>query len=575
MTPIQPHSSTSTSNSNSNTIAPTDTLWGATATLPRFAPLHGDASADVCVIGAGIAGLSTAYMLLRDGRSVIVIDAHGVGAGQSAYSTAHFAPPDERYVEIERGFGAETAALVADSYRQATDCAEAIIRTEKIVCDFERVDGYLFNPSGQWDEVLEREYAVTSRLGLDVIRRERVPGLPFDTGPCLRFARQAQFHPLKYLDGLARAIVRMGARICDDSRALGVQADGAYRRVRTAAGSIRADAVVIATNTPFNATMHAASNATNNSAINAATTTDRAVSADPVRQTPWRSYVVALRVPRDALPHQLLFDTGDPYHHVRLASGGSGVPYELLLVGGLDHPAADELPAGPRYAALELWARTRFPFAGEVQHRWSGEVQETADGLPYLGHNVLDHKNVFVITGGSGNGMTHCLLGAMLVTDLIVGRTNRWSALYAPSRPAFGGMGSFITEQANTFSQYSEWMRGGDVASAGEIARGEGALLRDGGRLLAVYRGEDGGLQALSAACTHQGCAVRWNSAEKSWDCRCHGSRYSALGAVLHGPARRPLTPTQLEDEDADADVDVNPDPDDVGHAAQAERRPT
>ncbi len=184
--------------------------------------------------------------------------------------------------------------------------------------------------------------------------------------------------------------------------------------------------------------------------------------------------------------------------------------------------------------------------AGQVDYRWSGEVMEPADGVPYLGRNPLDHSNVYLITGDSGNGMTHCTAGAILVSDLILGRHNDWAELYAPARKAFHGIGEFITEQANTLAQYSDWLRGGDVESVDEIGAGEGAVLRDSGKLLAVYRSEDGGLQAVSAACTHLGCAVHWNSGEKSWDCPCHGSRFAADGAVLHGPARRPLSAATL-----------------------------
>ena len=503
------------------------------ASLAQQSPLAGDASTEVCVIGAGLAGLSTAYMLLREGKSVTVIDAAHVGAGETGRSSAHFAPPDERYAEIERRFGSEKAALVADVYRKATDCVEAIIRTEQIACDFERLDGFLFNPDGKWSDILEREYAVTTRLGLNVRRMERVPGLHFDTGPCLRFAQQAQFHPLKYLDGLARAIVRLGGVIHGDTRALELGGDQRRPRVLTTHGSIEAEAVVVATNAPFDQpTMQA-------------------------RQQAWRSHVVALRVPRDALPRLLLWDTGSPYYYARLAPdlASPGAAHELLIVGGQDtklgvaagEDAKDDDPSR-RYAEIEAWVRARFPSAGEVVRRWSGQVMEPSDGLAFLGRQRAGHANVYVISGDSGNGMTHCTAGAILVTDLIVGRNNGWSGLYAPARKAFHGIGDFITEHATTLSQHSDWLRGGDVASAAEIAPGDGALLRDGGKLLAVYRSDDGGLQAVSAACSHLGCAVHWNGADKSWDCPCHGSRFAADGAVLHGPARRPLSPAKLSD---------------------------
>jgi glycine/D-amino acid oxidase-like deaminating enzyme/nitrite reductase/ring-hydroxylating ferredoxin subunit len=498
-------------------------VWLATATVPDYPPLKGDDSADVCVIGAGIAGLTTAYMLLRAGKSVIVIDATGVGAGETGRTTAHFFPPDERFFEIERGFGTEKAGLVADSYRKATDCVEAIIRSEKIDCEFERLDGFLFSPEQRWDDTLEHEYAVTTRLGLDVRRLERVPGVGFDTGPCLRFANQAQFHPLKYLAGLAGAITRMGGRIHGHTRALDIHGNNTIEHVRTEFGNVHAGAVVVATNTPFN---------------------DRVVMH--TKQSGYRTYVVAVRVPKDALPRFLLWDTGDPYYYVRLASAGPGATHELLIVGGQDHKTGQDEHSERRYDLIEAWVRHRFPLAGQVEYRWSGEVMEPSDGVAFLGRNPLDHDNVYIITGDSGNGMTHCTAGAILISDLILGRTNNWTELYSPARKAFHGIGDFITEQANTLAQYSDWLRGGDVESVDEIAAGEGAVLRDGGKLLAVYRSDDGGLQAVSAACTHLGCAVHWNSAEKSWDCPCHGSRFAADGAVLHGPARRPLSAATL-----------------------------
>ncbi|MDQ1812530.1 FAD-dependent oxidoreductase [Massilia sp. CCM 9210] len=509
-----------------NDVHGTTSAWLATASLPRYSPLTSIERADVCVIGAGIAGLTTAYMLLREGKSVVVLDAFGVGAGESGRTTAHFFPPDERFFDIERSFGSDKAALVADSYRKATDCVESIVRTEHIDCEFERLDGYLFNPDGVWSDILEREYAITTRLGLNVRRFERVPGLHFDTGPCLRFARQGQFHPLKYLDGLARAIDRLGGRIYDRTRALDLRGEQARQRVTTEHGQVDAAAVVVATNTPFNerVLMH-------------------------TKQAAYRSYVVALRVPKDALPRVLLWDTGDPYYYVRLASAGSGADHELLIVGGRDHKSGQDAHPQHRYDEIEAWTRQRFPIAGEVACRWSGEVMEPSDGIAFLGRYRAGQENVYMITGDSGNGMTHCTAGAILVTDLIVGRSNVWAELYSPSRKVLHGLGDFITGQANTLAQYTDWLRGGDVESADQIASGEGALLRDGGRLLAVYRGEDGGLQAVSAACTHLGCAVHWNAGEKSWDCPCHGSRFAPDGEVLHGPARRALTAATLEGE--------------------------
>jgi glycine/D-amino acid oxidase-like deaminating enzyme len=391
-------------------------VWLDTSSMPAFPSLEGDTGADVCVIGAGIAGLTTAYMLLREGKSVVVIDSVGIGAGETGRSTAHMFPPDERFSELERGFGTDQASLVADSYRRATDCIESIIRIEQIDCEFERLDGYLFNPHGQWDAVLDSEYAVTTRLGLDVRRFERVPGLQFDTGPCLRFARQAQFHPLKYLGGLARAIVHLGGKIHDHTRALDVGGATSLQTVKTEQGAILAGAVVIATNVPF---------------------IDRFVRHG--FQESYHSYVIGLRVPKDALPRALLWDTGKPYYYVRLAAATPGAGYELLVVGGQDHPTGRDAQPQHRYNEIEAWARARFPIAGQVEYRWSGRVMEPRDGIALLGRNPMDESNVYIITGDSGNGMTHCTAGAILVADQILGRANRWSALYSPARAPFHG----------------------------------------------------------------------------------------------------------------------------------------
>jgi Rieske Fe-S protein len=176
---------------------------------------------------------------------------------------------------------------------------------------------------------------------------------------------------------------------------------------------------------------------------------------------------------------------------------------------------------------------------------------EPNDGLAFLGRNPMDDDNVYLITGDSGNGMTHCTIGAMLVTDLIMERPNPWSALYDPARKPVHGLGEFASAQANVAARYGDWLRGGEVDSVQAIPSGEGAVLRDGLRRVAVYRDPDGGLHALSARCTHLGCAVRWNGAEQSWDCPCHASRFDIEGNVLHGPAPTPLAKVALAPGDA------------------------
>lgn len=493
-------------------------LWMDTAQLPDYPALAGDIDTDVCVVGAGIAGLTAAYLLLREGRQVVVVDALQPGQGETARTTAHFFPPDERYYQVARRFGDARARLLRDSYEQAIDLVEAIVQREGIACDFLRLDGYLVPAGITGAAVIEHEYEAAVRLGIDVARVPRVAEVGWDTGPALCFHRQAQFHPLKYLAGLLQAIGRMGGRIHGGTRARDVDAT----HVITEHGTVRARAVVVATNTPFN---------------------NRFVLHTKVAG--YQSYVLGLKLPRGALRPCLLWDTGDPYYYVRLdVQAGEAPhvrPYDVLIVGGQDHKTGQDSTPQHRYDDIEAWTRSRFPLAQEVAWRWSGEVMEPADGVAYLGRNPRQRGEVFVIAGDSGNGMTHCTAGAMLVTDLIAGRTNPWVPLYDPGRAPLHGLGHFAREQANVVAQYADWLQGGEVSAPDRIPPGEGALIRDGLKLLAVHRADDGQLTFLSAACPHLGCAVHWNAGEKSWDCPCHGSRFDIHGQVLHGPSAAPL----------------------------------
>jgi glycine/D-amino acid oxidase-like deaminating enzyme/nitrite reductase/ring-hydroxylating ferredoxin subunit len=496
-------------------------LWMDTATVPVHPPLKEDLRTDVCVIGAGIAGLTTAYLLAREGKAVVVIDALGVGGGESGRTTAHFTPPDEWYGAAEENFGVEGARLIADSFSSAIDLVQDIVQREQIDCEFERLDGYLYALADGFPS-LDKELAAAQRAGVDARRLEQVPGLSFDSGPCIVYKNQAQFHPLKYLSGLAHAVLRHGGKIHGGTRALAIKGDRLAQVVTAPGGKIEARSVLVATNTPFN---------------------DRVVMH--TKQAGYRTYVIGVRVPKGSVPRLLLWDTGDPYYYVRIESPPAAA-HDILIVGGADHKVGQDSHPQHRYDEIERWARTHFPMAQEVAYRWSGEVMEPADGAAYLGRNPLDDDNVYIITGDSGTGMTHCTIGAMLVSDLIMGRGNRWELIYDPARKVRHGITDYLSEQANTLAQYGDWMSGGEVESAQEIARGDGAIVRNGLRKLAVYRDQQGGLHTLSAKCTHLGCVVHWNSAECSWDCPCHGSRFDTEGAVLHGPATVALEPATL-----------------------------
>jgi glycine/D-amino acid oxidase-like deaminating enzyme/nitrite reductase/ring-hydroxylating ferredoxin subunit len=477
-----------------------------------------DQQADVCIIGAGIAGMTTAYLLALEGRSVVVVDDGPIGGGQTERTTAHLASAiDDRYVEIERLHGALGAQLAAASHAAAIDRIERIVRDESIDCDFRRLDGYLFQPPGDSGDLLERELAAAQRAGVAGV--ELVPRAPiegFDTGTALRFPRQGQFHPLKYLYGLASAITRRGGRIWTHAHVERIESDAPAVLHTSSGHRITAGAVVVATNTPVN---------------------DRV--AIHTKQAPYLSYVIGLTLPAGTFQPALLWDTLDPYHYVR-THRHSGT-HDLLIVGGEDHKTGQADDADERYTALERWARERFPSAGDVMHSWSGQVMETQDGLAFIGRNPLDNDNIFVATGDSGMGMTHGTIAGLLLTDLIAGRENPWEALYDPRRRTAGAVGTWIRENANVAWQYTDWLTAGTDDET--VAPGTGAVVRRGASKIAVYCDDSGRRHEMSAVCPHLGCIVAWNQDESTWDCPCHGSRFDRMGVVINGPANSNLSP--------------------------------
>ncbi len=496
-------------------------VWLATADWLQPPPLFGQVETDVCVVGAGIAGITTAYMLALNGSSVIVIDDGAVGSGETHHTTAHLTNAlDDRYYEIERLHGARGARLAGKSHTAAIDAIEEIVGRENIECDFERIDGYLFVPPGESTDVLGRELAAAQRAGVEVKYVEHVPVNFHDFGPALRFTGQGQLHALKYVNGVAAAVKRLGGQIFGNTHATRI-AGGEHPLVETATGArVRARAVVVATNTPVN---------------------DRV--AMHTKQAPYRSYVIAARVPADSIPHMLLWDTPDPYHYVRLQRANGDRSREFLIVGGEDHKTGQAEDFDDRFDALEAWTRECFPMVEDVALRWSGQVMEPADAVAFIGRNPGE-DNIYIATGDSGNGMTHGTIAGMLISDMIAGRDNEWAKLYDPSRMSLRSALEYARENLNVAAQYTDHVLPGDVAAVDDIAPGEGAVVRRGLRQIAAYRDETGALHQHSAVCTHLGCIVTWNGTENSWDCPCHGSRFDRLdGRVLNGPAISGLKP--------------------------------
>ena len=503
-------------------------LWIDTSARFEAAPLPRDESADVCVVGAGIAGLTTAYLLAREGRSVVVIDTGPIGGVETAVTTAHLSSViDDTFKEMLRLHGPDGAKLAYESHSRAIDCIEAICTDEHIDCRFEKVDGYLFLGRTQKESILEEEHEAARAVGAKVTHCAKAPAHAFAAAPCLRFTGQGQFHPLKFVNGIAAAFQRRGGRIYSGTRAIEA-VGGAGAHVKTAAGyTITAPSIVVATNSPFNDLV-----------------------AIHTKQAPYHTYAIGARVAPDTITTALYWDTEDPYHYVRLQrttnrelGGDNDEAVDILIVGGEDYKAGQAQDAEARFERLEGWMREHSPAAGPVEFRWSGQVMETVDGLAYIGRNPLDADNVYIITGDSGMGMTHGTIGGMLITDLIQGRPNPWEELYDPARVRTGAAVEWVKENMNVALQFKDWLTPGDVASIDQITPGQGAVVVESGRKIAVYRDERGEVHRRSAVCPHLGCIVAWNPAASTWDCPCHGSRFDKLGAVINGPS-----PNNLED---------------------------
>lgn len=488
-------------------------------------PLSGNAQCDLLVVGSGIAGLSAAYEAARFGAKVIVIDRGRICGGMTARTTAHLATEiDDFYSELTRAVGDDQARLYHDSQVAAVNRIEAICREEGIAADFARLDGFMVaaEPGHQAD--LDEEYDVCRRLGVDVEWTDRAP-VPLPEGTrALRFPNQGRFHPLKYCGGLIDAIVARGGRFHADTAYVGHDEDEDGVTITCENGAtIRAGAALFATNSPVNdkVTIH-------------------------TKQVPMRTYVIAGPVAKGSAEDALVWDTLEAYHYVRLQPLGEG--QDLLIVGGADHQSGHANDMPDRFAHLEAWTRERYPAFREATHRWSGQVLEPVDFLPFSGRNPGD-RNIYVHTGDSGMGMTNGVAGALNFIALYRGEKARFADLFDPARKPKSGIAlkEFASGQGAVLANLAEYATPGEVDDIDAIPPGEGAIVRRGIKKIAAYRAPDGEVTLRSAVCTHVGCIIHWNGFEKCWDCPCHGSQFATDGSVLNGPAVRPLAQVESD----------------------------
>ena len=442
-------------------------------------------------------------------------------------TTAHLvAICDDSFDSFIKLRGCDAARAYYASQSAAVDRIDQVQAHEDIACNFRRVDGFLFPAIGSDPADLDPELDAAKQIGVAVEDTRGVPFKGHEQARCLRYPNQGTFHPLKYLRGLAAAIGMAKGRLYANSVVESVDEEDAGVAVRTSEGhTVRAKAAVVATNSPIN---------------------DRV--AIHTKEAPYRTYAMAFTIPRGTLPDALYWDTLDPYHYVRLQPGPGTTDY--LVVGGADHKTGECNDGWVRFEGLESWIRGLVPDLGRETHRWSGQILETIDYSGFIGRNP-GSKNVYVATGDSGQGITHGVVASLLIPDLITKGSSPWQEIYEPSRKPISTAKTFIAENATALKNFAEYVAPGELSSTQDLKPGQGAIIREGLTKIAAYRDENGVLFRRSAACTHVGCHVHWNSLEVCWDCPCHGSHFAVDGTALNAPAVSPLAPAAPAKTDA------------------------
>jgi glycine/D-amino acid oxidase-like deaminating enzyme/nitrite reductase/ring-hydroxylating ferredoxin subunit len=498
----------------------TTPYWIDSAPLPEFPAVDGDCNADVVVVGGGITGVTAAYLLKRAGCRVILLERERCASLDTGHTTAHLTHVlDTPLHELEHNFGPGRAQMAWRAARSAIDQIEANIAAESIECEFRRLSGFLHAPvSGEdgkgefWK--LKRDTELANQFGF---RAQFMNSVPMMKRPGVEFANQAVFHPRKYVAGLLRAIPGQGSAVFEHTAVDEISEKPLT--VRAGRSRIRCDFVVIATHTPLRG--------------------HSGMMAAILLQTKlflYTTYVLGARIASGIVPDAIFWDTSDPYYYLRVDHRGD---HDYVIFGGEDHKTGQETDTVAVFERLESRLKKLLPRV-EVDRRWSGQVVETPDGIPYIGKTAEDQ---FAATGFAGQGMAFGTVGAMMATDAYLKRDNPWKDLFAPGRKALrAGKLEYARENVDyPYYLLRGWLGPAEEESLNAVKSGEGRIIALDHHKVAAYRDEQGHVTLLSPVCTHLRCIVRWNSAEKTWDCPCHGSRYKATGEVIAGPAEEDL----------------------------------
>jgi glycine/D-amino acid oxidase-like deaminating enzyme/nitrite reductase/ring-hydroxylating ferredoxin subunit len=479
------------------------------AGLPR---LEADREVEIAVLGGGITGVLCALLLADEGVEVALVEANVLGGGVTGHTTAKLSSLHRlMYADLVSSAGEAKARAHGSANQAGIATIERLAGELDIDCDLRRRDHLTYALDDEQRERVQAEAEAAQALGLPAAFQESA-GLPFPTTGAVRFGEQAEFHPRKFVLGVARALRERGVELFEHTPALSVS-DGGPCRVRTPRGTLSARKVVVATHHPF---------------------LDRGLYF--ARMHPERSYSIAVSL-NSAAPEGMYIGAGEPTRSLRSHPVDDG---ELLIVGGEGHKVGHGGDTREHYAALEAFAREHFDVAG-VPFRWSSQDNMPADGLPFIGRLWPLSRHLYVATGFRKWGLAQAAPAAELLRDLIAGRDNPLREVYDPQRIEVSGAPSLAKENADVALRFFGDRIVNRAPASSPPGPGEGKIVSRSGRQVALARDDDGALHAVSARCTHLGCILAWNAAERSWDCPCHGSRFGVDGDVLQGPAVKPL----------------------------------
>lgn len=483
--------------------------WIVSAPKSDYPTLNEDISADVCIVGGGMVGISSAYLLAQAGLKVVLIEANTILHGTTGHTTAKITSQHSLiYARLKQEIGAEKACQYAQANESAIHMIAQLVEEKRIDCDFTWLPAYVYTQSPKYVEQIEAEVEAALGLGIKASYLQDIP-LPFKIKAAMRFDNQAQFHPLKYLKALAGEIINLGGQLFEQTQAINIEEGQTYLVITRNGKKVKSPRVIIATHYPF---------------FDGGGLYFTRIHAE-------RSYVIGARI-ADEFPAGMFITAEDPIRSLRSQPYDDGT---LILVGGESHKTGQDSNCNMHYSNLVDFASTAFQVQ-DIPYRWSAQDCMTIDGIPFVGHLTSNSPNLYIATGFGKWGMSNSTVAAMILKDLIVKGENPWTPVYDPHRLTLPAITTLISQNANVAKEFiSGKLR--PAAENAQIKKGEAAIISVDGDKAGAYRDENDKLHVLDITCTHLGCELSWNNAELSWDCPCHGSRFSYEGDIIEGPA--------------------------------------